>query len=142
MAGILCSFEPSAAGSGIPTVIVYLNGLQLGKKMYIFTSIVLDIAYCASVGTIVLLIQSKGHLLSGAVYTLQNDYYVHDLSVCVCVCGIDDRMSLKVLVVKVLAMCLSVSSGLALGKEGPMIHAGSIIGTCDCYTLHIEEAYC
>lgn len=35
---------------------------------------------------------------------------------------------IRVLFAKVLGMCLSVASGLPLGKEGPMIHSGSIIG--------------
>eukprot|EP00981_Chlorochromonas_danica_P010662 scaffold3299_cov198-Ochromonas_danica.AAC.3 len=35
---------------------------------------------------------------------------------------------IRVLFAKVLGMCFSVSSGLPLGKEGPMIHSGSIVG--------------
>jgi chloride channel 7 len=35
---------------------------------------------------------------------------------------------IRVLFAKVLGMCFSVASGLPLGKEGPMIHSGSIIG--------------
>ena len=35
---------------------------------------------------------------------------------------------MPVLVAKVLGMCFSCAAGLPLGKEGPMIHAGSIIG--------------
>ena len=34
----------------------------------------------------------------------------------------------RVLFAKVVGMCLSVAAGLPLGKEGPMIHAGSVIG--------------
>ena len=33
-----------------------------------------------------------------------------------------------VCVSKVFGMCFSCAAGLPLGKEGPMIHAGSIIG--------------
>eukprot|EP00596_Hydrurales_sp_CCMP1899_P000306 CAMPEP_0119044320 /NCGR_PEP_ID=MMETSP1177-20130426/30604_1 /TAXON_ID=2985 /ORGANISM="Ochromonas sp, Strain CCMP1899" /LENGTH=923 /DNA_ID=CAMNT_0007014267 /DNA_START=18 /DNA_END=2789 /DNA_ORIENTATION=- len=69
VAGCLCMFEPAAAGSGIPEIKAYLNGVNLDKVV-----------------------------------------------------------QLRVLYTKVLGMCLSVASGLPLGKEGPMIHAGSIIG--------------
>lgn len=69
LAGCLCLFEPAAAGSGIPEIKAYLNGVNL-----------------------------------------------------------DSVVRLRVLYTKVLGMCLSVASGLPLGKEGPMIHAGSIIG--------------
>lgn len=68
-AGALCWKEPAAAGSGIPEIKAYLNGVNLSNVV---------------------------------------------------------RM--PVLVAKVLGMCFSVASGLPLGKEGPMIHAGSIIG--------------
>lgn len=68
-AGILCVYQPAAAGSGIPEIKAFLNGVNLN--------------------------------------------------------GI---VKLPVLVSKVLGMCFSVAAGLPLGKEGPMIHAGSIIG--------------
>lgn len=41
---------------------------------------------------------------------------------------LDKVVSVPVLIAKVIGMCFSVASGLPLGKEGPMIHAGSIIG--------------
>ncbi len=68
-AGVLCWKEPAAAGSGIPEIKAYLNGINLS------------------------------HVI---------------------------RM--PVLLAKVVGMCFSCASGLPLGKEGPMIHAGSIIG--------------
>ena len=72
-AGALCWREPAAAGSGIPEIKAYLNGVNLNSVV---------------------------------------------------------RM--PVLVAKVLGMCFSCASGLPLGKEGPMIHAGSIIGAAVC----------
>lgn len=68
-AGCLCWREPAAAGSGIPEIKAFLNGVNLNNVV---------------------------------------------------------RM--PVLVAKVLGMCFSCAAGLPLGKEGPMIHAGSIIG--------------
>jgi chloride channel 7 len=68
-AGILCWREPAAAGSGIPEIKAFLNGVNLSNVV---------------------------------------------------------RM--PVLVAKVIGMCFSCAAGLPLGKEGPMIHAGSIIG--------------
>ena len=68
-AGLLCWYQPAAAGSGIPEIKAYLNGVNLNSIV---------------------------------------------------------RM--PVLVAKVLGMCFSCAAGLPLGKEGPMIHAGSIIG--------------
>ena len=68
-AGALCWFEPAAAGSGIPEIKAFLNGVNLNNVV---------------------------------------------------------RM--PVLVAKVLGMCFSCAAHLPLGKEGPMIHAGSIIG--------------
>jgi chloride channel 7 len=65
----MCWIEPAAAGSGIPEIKAYLNGINLNKVVRI-----------------------------------------------------------RVLFAKVLGMCFSVSSGLPLGKEGPMIHSGSIVG--------------
>ena len=68
-AGLLCWLEPDAAGSGIPEIKAYLNGVNLNKLV-----------------------------------------------------------RLRVLVAKLFGMCLSCASGLPLGKEGPMIHVGSIVG--------------
>jgi chloride channel 7 len=73
IAGLLCWREPAAAGSGIPEIKAYLNGVNLNSVV---------------------------------------------------------RM--PVLVAKVLGMCFSCAAGLPLGKEGPMIHAGSIIGAAVC----------
>lgn len=39
-----------------------------------------------------------------------------------------EYVRIRVLVTKVIGMCFSCASGLPLGKEGPMIHAGSIVG--------------
>ena len=64
-----CWWQPLAAGSGIPEIKAFLNGINL-------------------------------------------DQYVR----------------LPVLVAKVVGMCFSCAAGLPLGKEGPMIHAGSIVG--------------
>jgi chloride channel 7 len=69
VAGILCWIEPSAAGSGIPEIKAYLNGVNLNRVV-----------------------------------------------------------RLKVLFTKAVGMCFSVAAGLPLGKEGPMIHTGSIVG--------------
>ena len=69
VAGLLCMLEPNAAGSGIPQIKAYLNGVNLHKLVRIRT-----------------------------------------------------------LFAKVLGMVFSVGSGLPIGKEGPMIHAGSIVG--------------
>jgi chloride channel 7 len=68
-AGLMCWFEPAAAGSGIPEVKAFLNGTNLNRVIRI-----------------------------------------------------------KVLYLKVIGMILSVSAGLPLGKEGPMIHTGAIVG--------------
>lgn len=68
-AGLLCALEPAAAGSGIPEIKAYLNGVNLNKLVRV-----------------------------------------------------------RVLIAKLFGMCLSCASGLPLGKEGPMIHAGSIVG--------------
>lgn len=42
--------------------------------------------------------------------------------------NISSVVRMPVLFAKVVGMCFSVAAGLPLGKEGPMIHAGSIIG--------------
>jgi chloride channel 7 len=68
-AGVLCILAPPAAGSGIPEIKAFLNGVKL-----------------------------------------------------------DGALNFFVLIAKVFGMCLSVASSLPLGKEGPMIHVGSIIG--------------
>mmetsp|Transcript_1158 Transcript_1158/g.1880 ORF Transcript_1158/g.1880 Transcript_1158/m.1880 type:complete len:856 (-) Transcript_1158:190-2757(-) len=68
-AGILCWIVPQAAGSGIPEIKAFLNGVAL-----------------------------KG------------------------------LVRVRVLLAKVIGVCFSVSSGLPIGKEGPMIHIGSIMG--------------
>eukprot|EP01038_Epipyxis_sp_PR26KG_P010242 gene10242-13776_t len=69
IAGVLCWIEPAAAGSGIPEIKAYLNGVNLNKVVRI-----------------------------------------------------------RVLFAKVIGVCFSCSAGLPLGKEGPMIHAGAIVG--------------
>lgn len=69
IAGALCWWQPLAAGSGIPEIKAFLNGVN-----------------------------------------------------------IPNIVNLRILFAKVVGMCFSVSAGLPMGKEGPMIHAGSIIG--------------
>jgi chloride channel 7 len=68
-AGLLCWYQPAAAGSGIPEIKAFLNGVN-----------------------------------------------------------VQGIVKMPVLGAKVLGMCFSCAAGLPLGKEGPMIHAGSIIG--------------
>ena len=68
-AGLLCVLVPLAAGSGIPEIKAFLNGISLRGLVRI-----------------------------------------------------------RVLLAKVVGVCFSVSSGIPIGKEGPMIHIGSIIG--------------
>ena len=68
-ASLLCMYKPSAAGSGIPEVKAYLNGVKM-----------------------------------------------------------ENLLRYAVLMPKVLGMCLACSSGLPLGKEGPMVHVGAIVG--------------
>jgi H+/Cl- antiporter ClcA len=69
LAYISCYIEPLAAGSGIPEIKCFLNGLNIPRLT-----------------------------------------------------------SIKTLISKALGIIFSCSSSLPLGKEGPMIHAGSIIG--------------
>ena len=69
VAGGICMYEPFAAGSGIPEVKAYLNGVKILKFLRI-----------------------------------------------------------KVLMAKAIGVCFSCASGLPLGKEGPMVHIGSIMG--------------
>jgi chloride channel 7 len=68
-AGVLCWLVPLAAGSGIPEIKSFLNGVNI-----------------------------RG------------------------------LVRLRVLLAKVVGVCFSVSSGLPIGKEGPMVHIGSIVG--------------
>lgn len=69
IAGILCVIEPVAAGSGIPEIKCYLNGVKVPHVV-----------------------------------------------------------RLKTLVCKAVGVLFSVAGGLFVGKEGPMIHSGAIIG--------------
>lgn len=69
VAGILCAIEPVAAGSGIPEIKCYLNGVKVPHVV-----------------------------------------------------------RLKTLVCKAVGVLFSVAGGLFVGKEGPMIHSGAIIG--------------
>jgi chloride channel 7 len=69
VSGSLCWRYPQAAGSGIPELIAFLNGVDI-----------------------------KG------------------------------VVSLPVLVTKALSCCFATAAGLPLGREGPMIHSGAIIG--------------
>ncbi|XP_068700527.1 H(+)/Cl(-) exchange transporter 6-like isoform X2 [Montipora foliosa] len=69
VAGILCAIEPVAAGSGIPEIKCYLNGVKVPHVV-----------------------------------------------------------RFKTLVCKAVGVLFSVAGGLFVGKEGPMIHSGAIIG--------------
>lgn len=47
--------------------------------------------------------------------------------------NIPGLISLRTLVVKVIGLGLAVSSGLCIGKEGPLAHIGAILGHCIAY---------
>ena len=65
----ICVVEPAAAGSGLPEIKAYLNGINLNKVV-----------------------------------------------------------RARIVIFKVIGMCFSCAAGLPLGKEGPMIHCGSVVG--------------
>ena len=44
-----------------------------------------------------------------------------------------DLISLRTLFVKIFGLGLAVSSGLCIGKEGPLAHIGAIVGHCVAY---------
>lgn len=69
VASFLCIMEPGAAGSGLPEIKAYLNGINLNKIV-----------------------------------------------------------RLRIVFFKMVGMCFSVAAGMPLGKEGPMIHCGSVVG--------------
>ncbi|PIK48359.1 putative chloride transport protein 6 [Apostichopus japonicus] len=69
IASVLCAFEPIAAGSGIPEIKCYLNGVKVPHVV-----------------------------------------------------------RLKTLIAKAVGVLFSVSGGLFVGKEGPMIHSGAVVG--------------
>lgn len=50
VAGVLCWMEPTAAGSGIPEIKAYLNGINLNKVVRIRVLIFKVIGMCFSVG--------------------------------------------------------------------------------------------
>ena len=47
--------------------------------------------------------------------------------------ALTDYISLKTLLVKFLGLCFAVAGGVAGGKEGPLVHIGSIIGYSSAY---------
>ena len=69
IAAAICIAEPAAAGSGLPEIKAYLNGINLNKVV-----------------------------------------------------------RARIVFFKVIGMCFSCAAGLPLGKEGPMIHCGSVVG--------------
>jgi len=44
-----------------------------------------------------------------------------------------DAIGFKTLFVKVVALTLAISGGLCIGKEGPLVHIGAIVGVITCY---------
>jgi len=44
-----------------------------------------------------------------------------------------DAIGFKTLFVKVVGLLFAITSGLCIGKEGPLIHIGAIIGVITCY---------
>lgn len=44
-----------------------------------------------------------------------------------------DFMSVRTLLVKIFGLSLAVSSGLCIGKEGPLAHIGAIVGPLVLY---------
>lgn len=44
-----------------------------------------------------------------------------------------DALSFKTLFVKSIGILFAVSSGLCIGKEGPLVHIGANVGVICCY---------
>jgi len=47
--------------------------------------------------------------------------------------NLDGVLTLKALLVKIVGTTFAVSGGLCIGKEGPLLHVGAIIGIVMCY---------
>ena len=44
-----------------------------------------------------------------------------------------DAIGFKTLFVKVVGLIFAITSGLCIGKEGPLVHIGAIVGVITCY---------
>lgn len=105
MSGSLVAWgAPLAAGSGIPEIKTYLNGVR-------------------TPGLAILHLK----LLPGTPkhWTLACVLCVHRGLSCVLQTGL---LSLRTLVCKLIAVAFSMGGGLIAGKDGPLIHGGGIVG--------------
>ncbi|MGH0151484.1 UNVERIFIED_CONTAM: hypothetical protein FKN15_034971 [Acipenser sinensis] len=88
-------FEPAAAGSGIPQIKCYLNGVKIPH-----------------------VVRLKPAAAGSGIPQIK--CYLNGVK-------IPHVVRLKTLVIKVFGVISSVAGGLAVGKEGPMIHSGAVI---------------
>ena len=48
-------------------------------------------------------------------------------------------LTLKTLITKVVGICFSVGGGLIVGKEGPMVHTGSILANVSSHVPKLSK---
>ncbi|EDO35008.1 predicted protein [Nematostella vectensis] len=101
--------EPVAAGSGIPQIKCYLNGVKVPHVVRIKVKMGVNV---------LIKFWHLNCLLIFQIYLL-----IHQLLLA----HLIDNFPLQTLVAKVVGVVFSVSGGLACGKEGPMIHSGAVV---------------
>lgn len=134
--------SPAASGSGIPDVKAYLNGVETPAFRQFFslrTFVAKVVGSALAVGS---RHASASHCaicyVPCAAQLLLPDWHAtlnSDMYACVCVCGTFEHLH------KPCAVCLPCGvRSLIMGKEGPMLHAGSILAVI--LGVHCSQGWC
>ncbi|KXJ22588.1 Chloride transport protein 6 [Exaiptasia diaphana] len=134
IASILTVIEPVAAGSGIPEIKSYLNGVKVPHVVRLKTlvckavGVLFSVAGGLFVGKEGPMIHSGAIIGAGVPQPVAAGSGIPEIKSYLNGVKVPHVVRLKTLVCKAVGVLFSVAGGLFVGKEGPMIHSGAIIG--------------